>query len=159
MGSISHRIEKELHQYIKTHLPDYKLRYVYNINKPKQQFLVKDPQRRRTRSNVVYRHISLYESFYIELTRRNLVTCLEELQSRPNSEVCYHLQSNPTHKVDFHNPQIFISFQDKHKLSILEHNTSNSLNLISTSTSHLIHSAFLMLKRHGPVFIFHISNY
>ena len=53
LGSISHRIEKEPHQYIKTHLPDSKLRFIHNTNKLKQQFLVKDPQRQLTRTNVV----------------------------------------------------------------------------------------------------------
>ena len=54
LGSISHHIEKELHQYTKTHSPGYKLRFIHNTNKLKQQFLVKDRQRQLTRSNIVY---------------------------------------------------------------------------------------------------------
>ena len=120
LGSIFHHIEKELHQYTKTHLPDYKLRFIHNTNKLKQQFLVKDRQRQLTRSNIVYRLNCSCGSFYIGQTRRNLVERLEEHRSSPCSEVCYHLQSNPSHKVDFHTPQILTSCLDKLKLLILE---------------------------------------
>ena len=120
LGSISHHIEKELHQYIKTHLPDSKLRFSHNNNKLKQQFLIKDRQRQLTRSNIVYRLNCSCESFYIGQTRRNLVKRLEEHQSSPNSEVCNHLQFNPSHRVDFHNTQILTSCPDKPKLFILE---------------------------------------
>ena len=120
LGSISYHIEKELHQYTKTHLPDSKLRFIHNTNKLKQQFLIKDRQRQLTRSNIVYRLNCSCGSFYIGQTRRNLVKRLEEHQSSPNSEVCNHLQSNPSHRVDFHNPQILTSCPDKHKLLILE---------------------------------------
>ena len=87
LGSISHHIEKELHQYTKTHLPDSKLRFIHNTNKLKQQFLIKDRQRQLTRSNIVYRLNCSCGSFYIGQTRRNLVKRLEEYQSSPNSEV------------------------------------------------------------------------
>ena len=120
LGSISHHIEKELHQYTKTHLPDSKLRFIHNTNKLKQQFLVKDRQRRLIRSNIVYRLDCSCGSFYVGQTRRNFVKRLEEHQSSPNSEVCNHLQSNPSHKVDFHNPQILTSCPNKRKLLILE---------------------------------------
>ena len=120
LGSISHHIEKELHQYTKPHLPDSKLRFIHNTNKLKQQFLVKDRQRQLIKSNIVYRLNSPCGSFYIGQTRRNLVKRLEEHQSSPNYEVCDHLQSNPSHKVDFHNPQILTSCPDKHKLLVLE---------------------------------------
>ena len=123
LGSISYHIEKELHQYTKTHLPDSKLRFIHNTNKLKQQFLVKDRQRQLTRSKIVYLDQRLDCSsgpFYIGQTRRNFVKRLIEHQSSPNSEACNHLQSNPSHKVDFHNPQILTSCPDKHKLLILE---------------------------------------
>ena len=108
------------YEYTKTHLPDSKLRFIHNTNKLKQQFLVKDRQRQLTRNNTVYRLNCSCGSFYIGQTRRNLVKRLEEHQSSPNSEVCNHLQINPSHKVDFHNPQILTSCPDKHKLLILE---------------------------------------
>ena len=120
LGSICHHIEKELHQYTKTHLPDSKLRFIHNTNKLKQQFLVKDRRRLIQRSNIVYRLNCSCGSFYIGQTRRNFVKRLEEHQSSPNSDVCNHLQSNPSHKVDFHNPQILTSCPEKHKLLILE---------------------------------------
>ena len=120
LGSISHHIKKKkLHQYPKTHLPDSKS-FILNTNKLKQQFLIKDRKRQPTRSNTVYRHNCSWGSFYIGQTRRNLVKRLKEHQSSPNSEVCNHLQSNPFHKVDFHNPQILTSCPDKHKLLILD---------------------------------------
>ena len=120
LGSISHHIKKELHQYTKTHLPDSKLRFIRNTNKLKQQFLVKDRQRQLITSNIVYRLNCSCGSFYIGQTRKNLIKRLEEHQSSPNSEVCNHLQSNPSRKVDLHNSQILTSCPDKHKLSILE---------------------------------------
>ena len=120
LGSISHHMEKELHQHIKTHLPESKLRFIHNTNKLKQQFLVKDPQRQLARNNLVYRVNCSCGSFYIGQSRRNLVKRLEEHQSSLNSEFCNHLQSNPSHKVDFHNPQILISCPDKYKLLILQ---------------------------------------
>ena len=114
LGSISHHIEKELHQYTKTHLPDSKLRFIHNTNKLKQQFSVKHRQRQPTRSNIVYRLNCSRGSFYVGQTQKNVVKRLEEHQSSPNSEVCNHLQSNPSHIVDFHNPQILTSCPDKH---------------------------------------------
>ena len=119
LDSIFHHIEKELHQYTKTHLPNSKLRFIHNTNKLKQQFLVKDRQRQLT-SNIVYRLNCSCGSFYIGQTRRKLVKRLEEHPSSPNFKVCNHLQSNPFHKVDFQNPQILISCPEKHKLLILE---------------------------------------
>ena len=104
----------------KTHLPDSKLRFIHNTNKLKQQFLVEDRQRQLTRSNIVYRVNCSCGTFYIGQNRRNLVKRLEEHQSSPNSEVYNHLQSNPSHKVDFNNPQILTSCPDKHKLLILK---------------------------------------
>ena len=120
LGFISHHIEKELHQYTKTHLPDSKLRFIHNINKLKQQNFLKDHQRQLTRSNIVYRPNCSCGSFYIGQTRRNLVKRLEEHQSSPNSKVCNHLQSNPLLKIDFQNSQILTSCPDKHKYLILE---------------------------------------
>ena len=120
LGSISHHIEKELHQYTKSHLPDSKLRFIHNTNKLKQQILVKDRQRQLARSNIVYRLNCSCGSFYIGQTRRNLAKRLEEHQSSPNSEVSNHLQSDPSHKVDFHNPQILTSCPVKHNFLILE---------------------------------------
>ena len=72
----------------------------------KNDFWVKDPQLQLRRSIVAYRLNCSCESFYIGQTQRNLVKFLEEHQLKPNSEVCNHLQPNPTHKVDFHNQQI-----------------------------------------------------
>ena len=56
--------KKELHQYIKSHLPDSKLRFIRNTNKLKQQFLVKDPQRQLIRSTVIdsIAHVDLFTS-------------------------------------------------------------------------------------------------
>jgi len=45
---------------------------------------------------------------------------LEEHQTSPNSEVCNHLQSNPSHRVDFLNPKILAHSLDKYKLLISE---------------------------------------
>ena len=112
--------KKELHQYTKTHLPHSKLRFIHNTNKLKQQFLVKDPQRQLTRSNIGNRLNCSCGSFYIGQTRRNLVKRLEEHQLSPNSELCNYLQFNLFHKVDFNYPQIFTSCPDKHNLLILE---------------------------------------
>ena len=140
LGSISHHVEKELHQYAKTHLPDSNLRFIHTTNKLKQ-FLIKDRQRQLTRSNIVYRLNCSCGTFYIGQTRKNLVKRLEEHQSSPNSEVCNHLQSNLSHKVDFHNPQILTSCPDKHKLLILESLYIQLFkpNLNLDSSSHPLH--------------------
>ena len=73
----------------------------------------KTPKPQLLGSNVVYRLNCSCGSFYIGQTRRNLVKRLHELQTSLNSEVCNHLQSNPNHRVDFNNQQVFISFSDK----------------------------------------------
>jgi len=38
LGSISHHIEKELHQYTKANIPDSKLRFIHTTNKLKNHF-------------------------------------------------------------------------------------------------------------------------
>ena len=117
-GSISYHVEKEFHQHIKP--TNQTLRFIRNTNKLKQQLLIQDPQRQLTRSNVALRLNSFCGSFYVGQTRINLVKRPQEHQSSPNSEVCHHLQSNPSHKVDFDYPQILTSCPDKHKLFIVE---------------------------------------
>ena len=103
--------------------------------------------------------IAYVDLFCIAQTQRNLAKRREEHQSSPNSEIYSYLQFNLSHKVDFHNLQVLISCPDKHKLLILESPYIQLLKPISTSTPHLIHSAFLMLKRYRPVFIFHFNHY
>jgi len=58
-------------------------------------------QRLLFRSNVVYKLKRSCGSVYIAKTRRNLIKRLEVHQTSPNSEVCNHLQSNPSYTVDF----------------------------------------------------------
>jgi len=137
LGSISHQIEKELHQYFKTQIPDVKLRIVHLTNKLKQQFYKKDSQRLLFCSNIVYKLKCSCGSVYIGETCRNLIKCLEKHQASPNSEVCNHLQSNLSHTVDFLNPKILAYSPDKYKLLILEslyiQQLKSDLNLDSTS--------------------------
>ena len=124
-----------------------------------QQFFVKDRQRQLTRSNVVYRLNCSGGSFYIGQTRKNLVKRLEEHQSRPNSEVCNQLQSNPSHKVDFHNPQILTLSPDKHELLILESLCIQLLkrNLNLDSSSYPLH-LFNAWKTYRPILTFHCNQ-
>jgi len=78
--SISHHIEKELHQYFKTQIHDVKLRIVHQTNKLKQQFHLKDSKRFLFRSNIVYKLMCSCGSVYTGETRRNLIKRLEEHQ-------------------------------------------------------------------------------
>jgi len=45
---------------------------------------------------------------------------MEEHRTSPNSSVCRHLQVNPHHRVDFHNPELIRNDNSWRRLQILE---------------------------------------
>ena len=57
---------------------------------------------------------------YIGQTQRNLIKCIEEHRTSLSSSVCRHLQANPDHRVDFHNPEVIGSDNNWRRLQILE---------------------------------------
>jgi len=57
---------------------------------------------------------------YIGQTQRNLINPIEEHRTSLSSSVCRHLQANPDHRVDFHNPEVTGSDNNWQQLQILE---------------------------------------
>jgi len=56
---------------------------------------------------------------YIGQTQRNLINRIEEHPTSLSSSVCRHLQANPDHRVDFHNPEV-VGSDNWRRLQILE---------------------------------------
>ena len=57
---------------------------------------------------------------YIGQTQRNLINRIEEHRTSLSSAVCRHLQANPDHRVDFHNPEVIGSDNNWRRVQILE---------------------------------------
>jgi len=53
-------------------------------------------------------------------TQRNLSNRIEEHRTSLSSSVCRHVQANPDHRVDFHNPEVIGSDNNGRRLQILE---------------------------------------
>ena len=80
---------------------------------------VKDRQALLNRFNVVYKLTCSCGASYIGQTQRNLINCIEEHRTSLSSAVCRHLQANPDHRVDFHNPEVIGSDNNWRRLQIL----------------------------------------
>ena len=104
LNRISTQIEKEINDFLK----HYEIRLVmsystFNIGK---SFLYKDRQSVLHCVGVVYQLTCSCGQKYIGQTKRNLITRLNERQTRQSSEICRHLMKNPKHSVNFQSPII-----------------------------------------------------
>jgi len=61
----------------------------------------------------------ILQTFYIRQTQHNLINRIEEHRMSLSSSVYRHLQANPDHQVDFHNPE-FIGSDNWRRLQVLE---------------------------------------
>ena len=86
----------------------------------------KNQQLIHSMENILFFQITVYKltcscgASYIGQTQRNLINRIEEHRTSHSSAVCRHLQANPDHRVDFHNPEIIGSDNNGRRLQILE---------------------------------------
>ena len=97
-----------------------KLRCFQSTRKLQSWFSIKDRQALPNRFNVVYKLTCSCGASYIGQTQRNLINRIEEHRTLLSSLVSRHLQSNPDHRVDFHNPEVTGSDNSWRRLQILE---------------------------------------
>jgi len=120
LGSISNNIRQELSSFIRHKaVVNVKLHCFQSTRKLQRWFSVKDRQALLNRFNVVYKLTCSCGASYIGQTQRNLISCIEEHRTSLSSLVCRHLQANPHHRVDFHNPEV-IGSDNWRRLQILE---------------------------------------
>jgi len=107
LGSISNNIRQELSSFIRHKaVLNVNLRCFQSTRKLQSWFSVKDRQALLNRFNVVYKLTCSCGVSYIGQTQRNLINRTEEHRTSLSSSVCTHLQANPDHRVDFHNPEV-----------------------------------------------------
>jgi len=82
-------------------------------------FSVKDRQVLLNRYKGVYKLPCSCDACYIGQTQRNLINRIEEHRTSVSSSVCRHLQANPDHRVDCHDPEV-IGSDNSWRLQILE---------------------------------------
>ena len=97
-----------------------KLRCLQSTRKLQSWFSIKDRQAVLNRFNVVYKLTCSCGASYIGQTQRNLINRTEEHRTSLSSSVCRHLQANPDHRVDLHNPEVIGSDNNWRRLQILE---------------------------------------
>ena len=106
LGSISNNIRQELSSFIRHKaVVNAKLRCFQSNRKLESWFSIKDWQALLNRINVVYKLTCSCDASYIGQTQRNLINHIEEHRTSLSSS-CRHLQANPDHRVDFHNPEV-----------------------------------------------------
>ena len=118
LHQISTQIEKEIRDFLK----HYEIRLVmshstFNIGK---LFLYKDHQSLLHSVGVVNQLTCSCGQKYIGQTKQNLITRLNEHQTRQSSEVCRHLIENPKRTVNFDSPIILDRSSYSTKLRIKE---------------------------------------
>jgi len=121
LGSISNNIRQELSCFVRNKAAvNMRLRCFQNSLKLLIWFSIKDRQALLNHYNVVYRLTSSCGASYIGKMQRNLINRIEEHRTSFSSSVCRHLQTNPDHRVDFHNPEVIGSNNCWRRLQILE---------------------------------------
>ena len=119
--TISKSIRQELSSFIRHKaVVNVKLRCFQSTRKLQSCFSVKDRQALLNWFNVVYKLTCSCGASYIGQTQRNLINRIEEHRTSRSSSVCRHLQANPDHRVDFHNPEVIGSDNNWRRLQILE---------------------------------------
>jgi len=96
-----------------------KLRCFQSTRKLQSCFFGKDRQALLNRFNIVYKLTCSCGASYIGQTQCNLINRIEEHRTSLSSSVCRHLQANPDHRVDFHNPEV-IGSDNWRRLQITE---------------------------------------
>ena len=107
-------VEKELQSFFHRNLShDLSLDVVHTCFKIGDMFKHKEQQPKLFRSNVVYKLTCSCDSVYIGQTRRNLRARLDDhnpaANSNHQSDVAKHLLENPTHFINFNEPEILCS--------------------------------------------------
>jgi len=97
-----------------------KLRCFQSTRKLQSWFSIKDRQALLNRLNIVYKLTWSCGASYTGQTQRNLINLIEEHRTSLSSSVCRHLQANPDHRVDFHNPGVIGSENNWRRQEILE---------------------------------------
>jgi len=121
LGSISNNIRQELSSFTRHKaVVNVKLRCFQSTRKLQSWFSVTDRQALLNRCNVVYKLTCSCGASYIGETQRNLKNRIEEHRTSLSSSICRHLQANPDHRVDFHNPEVIGSDNNWRRLQILE---------------------------------------
>jgi len=139
IGAYSYNIQQELRN-IRQHfkLDEVVFRLIHDTCKLKSRFPIKDPQPLLSRSNVVYKLKCSCGDAYIGQTKRNLLTRINEHRKSIQSEVNAHLERNPTHTVNFTEPEILASARGGKQLLLLEslliQEHRPALNVDNTST-------------------------
>ena len=103
-----------------TRLVNVKLRCFQSTRKFQRWFSIKDRQALLNRFNVVYKLTCSCGASYIGQTQRSLINRIEEHRTSLSSSVSRHLQANPDHRLDFHNPEVISSDNNWWRLQILE---------------------------------------
>ena len=125
IGDHSLHVEKELQSFFHRHLShDLSLNVVHTCFKIGDMFKHKEHQPKLLRSNVVYKLTCSCDSVYIGQTRRNLRARLDDhnpaANSNQQSNVAKHLLENPTHFINFNEPEILCSAYNFKELLIKE---------------------------------------
>jgi len=121
LGSVSNNIQQELSSFIRHKaVVNMKLRCIQSTRKLQSWFSIKDRWALLNRFNDVFKLMCLCGASYIGQTQRNLINPIEEHRTSLSSSVCRHLQANPDHRVDFHNPEVTGSDNNWQRLQILE---------------------------------------
>ena len=121
LDSISKSVWRELSSFIKHKaVVNVKRRCFQSTRKLQSWFSVKDRQALLDRFNVVYKLTCSCGASYIGQTQRNIINRIEEHRTSLGSSVCRHLQANPDHRVDSHNPEVIGSDNNWRWLKILE---------------------------------------
>ena len=143
LGNSSSHFEKELKTFFHKHLGNkLKLSVIHTTFKIDNFFRYKEQQPFLRRSNVVYKLKCSCDAFYIGQTRRNLITRIQE--HNPDSptgqqtDIAKHLLENPSHAVNFDQPEIIASAFNYRELLIKEtlfiHQLNPSINVDESST-------------------------
>jgi len=107
LGSVSNNTRQELSSFIRHKaVVNVKLRCFQSTRKLQSWFSIMDRQALLNLFNVVYKLTCSCGASYIGQTQRNLINGIEEHRTSLSSSVCRHLQANPDHRVDFHNPEL-----------------------------------------------------
>jgi len=107
LGSVPNNIRQEPSSFIRHKgVVNVKLRCFQSTRKLQSWFSIKDRKALLNRFNVMYKLTCSCGASYIGQTQDNLINRIEEHRTSLSSSVCRHLQANPDHRVDFHNPEV-----------------------------------------------------
>ena len=125
IGNYSTRLEMKLKSFFQRCLTDkLDLNVDHTYCRIGDMFKLREKQPKLFRTCVVYRLTCSCGSTYIGQTKRNLQTRLNEhkpkTSAKPSSDVTQHLLKNPSHSIDFDNPEILCAAYNLKELLIKE---------------------------------------